>query len=187
MKRWQNIVASAGFVLLLAFVADRVSQARLLWVAVSWSDLRIFGHSLAVAALFVLEIVAVPLVMIAMARGGYLLWKENRPRPLNRRLPAGRRSQSTDLLVTNWRHAVKLSVLSAFSGLASALASLMGSSRIGLPGWWVTGWVMNLHGGKSLHDVRLLIMLAVFVNSTLCFAVLWSGYVLFTKAQEKSV
>jgi hypothetical protein len=76
MKRSSNIAAVVGFLLVLAFAAERFLHVRALWAGLSWTDLRDVGHDLVGLGLLILMLAA---ILLAVLWGGCLLWRSIRP------------------------------------------------------------------------------------------------------------
>jgi hypothetical protein len=90
MKRWSNVAAVGGFLIVLAFAAERLRRVRALWAGLPWSDLRDVGHDLVGLGLFILIVAA---ILLAVLWGGYLLWRSVRPetrriQPQHSRIPS---------------------------------------------------------------------------------------------------
>jgi hypothetical protein len=176
MKRWQNIVAVGGFLIVLAFVAERLFSVR-----ASWADLRDLWRDcwrdLVVLGLFILGIAAMLLAIFAIP---YLWWKEVRRKAQKNSLAEAQYSFAGRV-----RHLVEVAILSAFIGSAATAAALGGRSVIGIPGWWVARTLNDL-GNKNYFDVLgLPLLLAVVVNSAICFAVFWGGCLLWMRSRRK--
>jgi hypothetical protein len=171
MKRWQNIAAVDGFLIVLAFVAERLLRAR-----TSWGDVREFIRDFADLGLFILMNAAILLAIIVILWGGFLLWKEIGPRPSK-----GMVAEPQYSFAGRFRLVVEVAVLSVVMALAAA-----GLSKMRTPGWMITGtlgiWSGPLHVDLSIGAV---ILLAVGVDSAICFAILWGGYLLWQRARRK--
>jgi hypothetical protein len=112
----------------------------------------------------VLMIAAVLVATIAILWGGYVwLWKS----------PADRTAERLPSISKRMLHVVVVAPLSVVVALAMG-----GLAKMGTPGWWVASKLNK--PGKDL-DLRLFIGTAIVVDSALCFAVLWGGYVLWTR------
>jgi hypothetical protein len=172
MKRWSKIVAIAGFLIVLAFVAERFLGVRTLWASFSWTDLRDLAHDLGGFWLFILMNTAILLVIIVIFWGGYLWWKEIRPKQGKDRF-----AEPQSLFGARLRHVVELSVLSVVLALTAT-----GLTKMRTPGWWVAG--MSYKSGKDL-DLRLFIGSVIAVDSAICFAVLWGVYLLWVRIRQE--
>jgi hypothetical protein len=169
MKRWQTVASASGFLIVLAFAALRFLQVRTLWSDLSWTDLRDFAGF----GLFILMNAAVLLAIIVIFWGGYLFWKQVGPKPPKDRLGEPEYSSAGRL-----RHVVEVAVLSVVMGLGAT-----GISKMRTPGWWVAG-MLNKPGPDL--NLGLFIGSAIFVDSAICFSILWGGYLLWMRARQKA-
>jgi hypothetical protein len=174
MRRWSNIAAVGGFLLVLAFAAERFLHVRVLWAGLSWTDLRRAGHDLW------LVVVIITAIFLATFRGiGYLLWRTIRPIPPKTRLAEPQYSFSG-----RWRYTVRVGVLAVALGITAE---------------FLTG--MRTPGALTRHVIFKLDIFAIFgvyltlafhfltpivVDSVTCFAILWGGYLLWKKGQWKA-
>jgi hypothetical protein len=168
MKRWQNIAAVGGCLIVLAFVAERFLRVRTLWTDLSWTDLR----DLAGFGLLILINAVVLLAIIVIFWGGYLLF---------RKPPEDRLAKPQDSFAVRFRHVVEVAVLSVVMALTAA-----GLSKARTPGW-LTASTLGLWSGAHgfSPDLRLMLMLIVGVDSVISFAILWGGYLLWQRARRK--
>jgi hypothetical protein len=163
LTRWSNIAAVSGFVIVLAFVAERLLRVRTLWTDLSWIDLRDLGHDLGGFGLFILMNAAILLAIIVIFWGGYLWWREIRPKQ-----PKDKFAEPQYSFGVRMRHVVELAVLSVVLGMAAGMDSKMQS-----PGWWVAGRLYK--PGRDL-SLGLFMGSAIVVDSSICFVILWGGY-----------
>jgi hypothetical protein len=164
VRRWRYVAAIGGFLIALALAAGRLLKAR-----TSWTDLREFSGFLADFGLGVLIIAA---ILLGIFGFGYTLWRMARPNP--------EKSGSTQRPTTRyWRLVVGFAGLSAVLGIAAAGATASGRSNIGALGWRVAR-AMGAFG----PNLGLGIMLAMAVNGAICFAILWGGYLLWTRIRR---
>lgn len=113
-------------------------------------------------------IAAVLVATIAILWGGYVwLWKS----------PADRTAERLPSIFMRMLHVVVIAPLSVVAALAMG-----GLAKMGTPGWWVASKLNK--PGKDL-DLRVLIGTAIIVDSAICFAVLWGGYVLWTRFRPR--
>ena len=166
MRRRQNIAAVGGFLIVLSFVAERFLRVRMLWTNLSWADLCF----LADFALFILINAVILLAIIVIFWGGYLSFR-SKPQKSKPAVPpysvAGR-----------FRHVVEVALLSVVIALAAS-----GLSKMRTPGWWVAG-TLNKPGPDL--NLGLFIGSVVAVDSAICFAMLWGGYLLWRKPAQTS-
>lgn len=112
----------------------------------------------------VLIVAAVLVATIAILWGGYLwLWKS----------PADKTAERLPSFFRRMLHVVVVAPLSVVMAL-----TMEGLAKMGTPGWWAASRLNK--PGKDL-DLRLFIGTAIVVDSALCFAVLWCGYVLWMR------
>ena len=171
MKRWLNIAAVGGFLIVLAFVAERFFLVRAPLAGLSWADLRDlwrdlwrdFGRDL---VLFILMNAAILLAILTILWGGYLWF---RPKP-----PKDEFAVPQSSIARRMFHVVEVAVLSVLMALAAT-----GLSKMRTPGWWVAGTL-----NKPGPDLNLGVFIgsAIVVDSGICFAILWGGYLLWKRA-----
>lgn len=71
-------------------------------------------------------------------------------------------------------------------GLSVALAFAAGSvSRMRTPGWWVAGTIFTAVGAHDLSYIPLLFATVIVVDTAICFAILWGGYLLWMGVRRK--
>ncbi len=169
MRRWQNVAALSGFLIVLAFAAERLLRAQ-----ASWTDLREFIRGFADLGLFILMNAAILLAIVAILWGGFLFWKGIGPRP-----PKGSVAETQDPFAGRFRLVVEVAMLSVVMALAAA-----GLSKMRTPGWWISG---ALNRPSRDLNLGLLIGSAVVVDSAICFAILWGGYLLWTWCRRKGI
>ena len=168
MNRWRNIIAVVGFLIVLAFVAERFFLVRAPLAGLSWTDLRDLAHDLVGLGLGMVLIAAVLLVIIVIFWSGYSWWREIRPKQ-----PKDSVAEPQYSFAVRVRHVVELAVLSTIIGSAAAIASLGGRSYVGAPGLWVAGRLYK--PGRDLN-LGLFIVSASVVDAVICFVILWGGY-----------
>lgn len=169
MKRWQNIAAIGGFLLVLVFLVDRFLHVRTLW-----TDLPNLGPDLVDLGKFVGMIAA---IFLAILWGGHLLWRTIRQKPQEERLAEPRYS-----FARRWRYVTEVGVLSV------VLGPVLGAFSKGrTPGWWVAGLLSSLaHKLDSDLDLRLFFVSIFLVDAAICFAILWGGYLLWMRFGPKA-
>jgi hypothetical protein len=168
MKRWQKIATVCGFLIVLAFV-----------VAVSlrpprWADWRDLANDVGGLVLVYAEITATLLAIIVIFWGAYLLF---RPKPRKDKPAVPLYSIAGRML-----HVVGVAALSVVIGSAAAMLTVAGRSNIGALGWWVAG-MLSKPGRDS--NLGLFIMSAFVVDSAICFAILWGGYLLWMRFRQR--
>jgi nitrate reductase gamma subunit len=169
MKHWRNIVAVAGLLVVLALVVERLlrtgTSSADFW---SWADFR--SHLIPVG---LLEVV-IALILLAVLWVGNFSWKE-----IRRKSRGDVRMEPRDLFAGRWRHVAGLAVLAAILGRAAD--SLPG---IRTPGTLVRHAIFKLDV-YSLTGAWVTLVLhfltAIVVNSVVCFAILWGGYLLLIR------
>ncbi|HKN72726.1 MAG TPA: hypothetical protein VJX30_16960 [Terriglobales bacterium] len=166
MKRWQVIAEVGGFLIVLAFAAVRFLPAR-----TSWEDLHDLSHDLMQLGLFILMNAAILLAIIAIFWGGYLFWRQIRPTP-----PKNRPAES-QYSTGRVRHTVEIAVLSVVLGLTAS-----GLTKMQTPGWWVASMLFS--PGRDLN-LGLFVVSAIVVDAGICFAILWGGYLLWTRSRQE--
>jgi hypothetical protein len=174
MKRWQNIAAVVGFLVVLAFVAERFLQVRTSWTNLSWTDLLDLGHDLGGLGLFILMPAAMLLAIIVI---WWSVWKVIGPKP-----PIDKLSEREYSLARRFRHIVEVVALSVVLGLAAE-----GLSKMRTPGWWVAGTLNNL-GKEHDFDVDLwvFLLLPLVVDGAICFAILWGAYLQCMRSRSEN-
>jgi hypothetical protein len=178
MKRWQNITAIAGFLIVLAFAAERFLQVRMLWTGLPWKDLHDFGRDLRDLGLFILVPAAMLLAVIVILWGVGKVIEPKPPIDIDRDGPAEREFS----LATRLRHIVEIVALSVAMGFAAE-----GLSKMRTPGWWVAGMLNNL-GKQHGFDLSLglFFLLPLVIDGAICFAILWRGYLLYVRSLSES-
>jgi hypothetical protein len=171
MKRWSNVAAVGGFLLVLAFAAERFLHVRALWASLSWTDLRRAGHDLW------LVVVIIAAIFLAIFRGiGYLLWRTIRPMPPKNRLAEPQYSFSG-----RWWYTVRVGVLSVALGIAAEFLSGMRT-----PGALARHVILKLDifalFGAYL-TLAFYFLTPIVLDSVICSAILWGGYLLWKKGQ----
>jgi hypothetical protein len=146
---------------------------RLLRAGASWSDLREFAGG---TGLFVLMVAVVLLAIMGLV---YVLWAE----VAKRERKGAVEGQPSPIRL---RHVVEVAMLSAFLGILAAAATASGRSSLGAPGWWVAGVLGNLtRSPETGESLGVIIVSAVVVDASICFALLWGGYLLWRRARSK--
>jgi hypothetical protein len=170
MKRWQNLVAVGGFLIVIAFVAERFSR-----MPASWTKVSGLGHDIVIVEiLFVL----LALLFLAILRGGYLLYRKTW-----RKEPRDGPAEPQHSLAGRWPHIARVGVLSLASGIA--VESLTGMRT---PGTLALRVIFPV----DVHDhivagflMILLFVMPIVVDSAICFAILWGGYLLWKKVRRE--
>jgi ABC-type uncharacterized transport system permease subunit len=128
--------------------------------------------------LIIIVTAAVLLAIIAVLWGTYLLWERIRQGSSRNILAESEYSFAGYLLP------VFVSVvLSAIIGTATSIATMAGISNVGSPGWWLVGWLARWIDRS--HYVGLLVVSGFVLNSALCLAVLWGGFLLWRRHQRR--
>jgi hypothetical protein len=162
MKRWQNAAVGLGFAAVVAFVIERPWRA-----GARWSDVRELLPGLAGFGVFLCMMAAVPLTVFVF---GYVLWRGIWQKAV-KKMPE---VQASPL---NWRHVIVIAVLSVIMALAAA-----GVTKMWTPGWMITGTLGIWSGPHHVNfSIGGAIFFAVGVDSTICFVVLWNGYLLWRR------
>ena len=117
MKRWQNIVALGGFLIVLLFVAERFFLVRAPLAGLSWADSREVAHDLVSFGLFILYISVFVLAIVGVF---YLVWR-GLLRPVYSFLVekgylqalVGRAGAPRERSITGrWRHFIEIGIVS---------------------------------------------------------------------------
>jgi len=190
MKRWQNIVAVGGFLIVLAFVAERFFLVRAPLAGLSWADLRDVAHDLASFASFILYISVVVLAIVGVF---YLVWR-GLLRPVYSFLVekgylqalVGRAGAPRERSVTGrWRHFIEI-------GIASVLLAMLelGLTKMNTPGEWVMARVCDISAAWSSPygsrcDLGTIIVLPIVVDASMIFLVLWVAYSVWVEARDQ--
>jgi len=159
MMRQRNTLAVVGFVAVVVFAAVR------LWrVGASWGDFAELAHVYIESGLFIFEYCVV-LLGIVWTGSWWWNWYRRETTGVDHRGPH------------HWRRISGIAVLSVVAGLAAGTLS-----ELRTPGWQIVigrGLWASAHGAHP--DLGLAIMLAVCVDSILCFAIFWGGYLLWRR------
>jgi len=84
-----------------------------------------------------------------------------------------------------WRHVVALGVLSAMVGFAAAVMTASGVSSVGALGWWVAFSLINVADkSPGNSNLGMAIGLAWVVDAAICFAILWGGFLLWSRLRR---
>ena len=167
VRRWRDVAVIAGFLIALAFAAGFLLKAR-----TSWADLREISRFFSD---FVLGVLIIAAILLGIFGFGYAWWRAARSNPDQKRGSELRRTARR-----GWR-ALEFAGLSAVLGIAAAGATLSGRSNVGAAGWWVARAL-----GAFGANVGLAIVLAMTVNAAICFAILWGGYLLWSRHSRGS-
>jgi hypothetical protein len=185
MKRWQNIVALSGFLIVLVFVAERFFLVR---GQVGWTDLREFVQFLASLGLFILYI-----SVFVLAVGGifYLVWG-GLLHPFYSFLVGkgyleelvGRAGAPREHSVTGrWRHFIEI-------GIASVVLAMveLELTKMNTPGEWVMARVCDVSAARVVPqcDFGTILVLPIVVDASMIFLVLWVAYSLWVEARDQS-
>ncbi|MGA7294432.1 MAG: hypothetical protein WBW53_11565 [Terriglobales bacterium] len=101
-----------------------------------------------------------------------------------------RRKQPEDSLAepqisfaNRWIYVVGVGVLSVTLAIAA-----WNLTKMGTPGWWVAGTLLNLIQKKDDFGFELLLfaVVPIIVDAGICFAILWGGYLLSMKVGRKT-
>ncbi len=176
MKRWSNIAAVVGFLIVLAFVAERFLGVRTLWATLSWTDLRDMVHDLGGFGLLIFWIVAILLALFAIPWGGYLFWKE-----IRLKTPEDKVAEPQHSVIVRGRHVVEIAVFSVVIAFAA-----MGFSKMNTPGWFVAFELGNLARRHDFDlDLRVFLLLPFVIDGAICFVILWGAYLLWMRSRQE--
>ncbi len=172
MKRWSNIVAIGGFLIVLAFVAERLLQVRALW-----PYLHDLGHDpgLMYIGLLILVISALVLALFAIPWGVYLLWKGTRRKP-----PENRLIEPPYTITVRGRHVFEVAVLSVVMGGAAEWIS-----NTHTPGWLVLGTLVYFAQKYDFDFSYWMLLIPPVVDGAICFAILCGGCVLWMRSRQE--
>ncbi len=170
MKRWPNIPAIIGFLIVVVFAAARLGKVR-----ASWGELEDIAHGLVGLAVFILINAAVLLTVVLVASW---LWRTvwRKTAGMESRLPQ-------HMMAGHWRYMPWAAVLSVILWMGAGALLHMRT-----PGWQLAiglGLWVGTHGTEL--DIRLGIMLAIWVDSILCFAILWGGYLVWRRFRGQNL
>ena len=170
MKRWQNVVAVGGFLIVMAFVAERFSR-----MPASWTKVSGLGHDMVIVELL---FVLLALLFLTFLRGGYLLYRKTW-----RKEPRDGPAEPQHSLAGRWPHIAMVGVLSLVLGMATE--SLTGMRTPGT-------LALRLIFPVDVHDhfvagflMILLFVMPIILDSAICFAMLWGGYLLWTRLRRE--
>ncbi len=170
MKRWWNIVAVGGFLIVLAFVVRRLSEVPASWFYLNGelkSDLVSLGLGCA----------AVAAVSLAILWGGDLVWKRIRQKQPNSVIAGPQHS-----FAGRWPDAARVGVFSLALGIAAQ--SLAG---VRTPGTLALRLIfpVDVHGSTVAGFLMILLfVMPIVVDSAICFAILWGGYRLWMRSRQ---
>jgi hypothetical protein len=162
MKRWLNFAALIGVSIIVALVVERI-----FWGRVSWPELMGLGTDIASLGRSYAVFIAIFLVVLW---GGYLLWRTIRRKP-----PEDGIAEPQNSFVNRWMYVVGVGVLSVTLAIAA-----WNLTKMGTPGWWVAGTVVNLTQKHDFaFDMWLFGVIPIVLDAGICFAILWGGYLLW--------
>jgi hypothetical protein len=163
MRRWSNIAAIGGFLLVLAIVTERFWAVR-----ASLGTLRDWWPALLDFAKFVVIISA---IFLAILWCGSLLRQRIWPKPQKPKLSSG----------VCWRHVSEIVVSSVVLGPMIEVGLRMGG-----PGMLAAGWVSYLRDRLGLQpNLGLSLALIFGIDTAVCFGILWGAYLLWQKVSGK--
>jgi len=168
MRRWQNVAAVCGFLVVLAFAAERFSQVR-----TSSADLHELAPDLIRMGLFVALNAA---IFLAIFWGAILFWKRVRGKP-PRNAPAQSRPSTVGRL------AAGIGVLSVV--LAIAAESLTGMRTPGTLTLRLIFPVSASNHNLAAFMMILLFVMPILVDAGIGFAILWGGYLLWGRGRRE--
>ncbi len=169
MKRWQVIAEVVGFLLVLVFVGKRFSQVRVSWLYLS-DDLKSDLVSLGLGC------IVIAFISVAILWGGDMLWKK-----IWRRQPSDVLTEPQYPFVGRWRHVAELVLLSVIFGPMVDFSSGMRG-----PGGFVVHWVRYLEYRLGIEPMSGLVLPLIFaVDTAVCFAILWGGYLLWIRSRQE--
>ncbi len=165
MKRSRDLSVVIGLLVVVAF-----SVVRLRNMGASWGDFAELAHVYIESGLFIFEYCV---VLLGIVWTGSWWWNWYRRETTG----VDHRGQH------HWRRISGVAVLSVVAGLAAGTLS-----ELRTPGWQIVigrGLCASAHGVHP--DLGLAIMLAVCVDSILCFAIFWGGYILWRRFHGQDV
>lgn len=111
-----------------------------------------------------------------------LLWRRSQ-RETSNKIPAEQQYS----IAERWVLVIVGVVLAAVIGSVASIATIGRLSNVGALGWWfgriVDDWI---HRSDLHYNIGLVIMSALIVNSAICFAILWGGYLLSCRFRRRS-
>ena len=190
MKRWQNIVALGGFLIVLLFVAERFFWCERRWLGCRGPTRGEVAHDLVSFGLFILYISVFVLAIVGVF---YLVWR-GLLRPVYSFLVekgylqalVGRAGAPRERSITGrWRHFIEIGIVSVLLAMFE-----LGLTKMNTPGEWVMARVCDVSAAASSPlgsrcDFGTILVLPIVVDASMIFLVLWVAYLLWVEARHQ--
>ena len=127
----------------------------------------------------ILIVVAILFAIVTVVWGGYHLWNRLRRGSLKQTPAQPRYSVAMPLPLV-----IVFVVLSTAIGSMVSVATFNGLSNVGVLGVWL-GAMLGRWIDRANPDIRIFMLSALVVNSALCLAILWGGYLLRVRLRRR--